>query len=141
PRSESVLVYATQLDREIWIASDADEADRLHKELTADSDGRPVIVAEDVMQLASLPREGLLATVRGLCAFPGARVASVEPLPDLPEGAKGAVYFTRRDGSLTLERVIGAPDDPSAEAPTEAPVEPVRWSRKSAALVTWFERA
>jgi hypothetical protein len=137
-KSESALVYVPSLGRELWISSDPDEAARLRPELAADDVDRPVVIADDIVKLASLPTEGLLAAVRGLCAFPGARAVSVERLPDLPDGA---VYFTRRDGSLRLERVIGDPDDPSAEAPTEAPVELVRWSRKLGALVTWFERA
>jgi hypothetical protein len=139
-KSESALSYIPSLGREIWMASDAAEADRLCQELTAEGDDRPVIIADDIVKLGHLPREGLLAALRALCAFPGARAARAERLPDLPEGVK-AVFFRRRDGALTLERVIGDPDGPSAEASVEAPVESVQWSGKAFALVTWFERA
>jgi hypothetical protein len=100
-----------------------------------------ITVAEDIVELARMPTEALSAVVRGLCVLPGVRVANAEPLPNLPQGVKAAVYFRRRDGALTLERIIGCPDGPSAEVPVEAPVEPIQWPGEAFAVVTWFERA
>jgi hypothetical protein len=100
PKPQSARVYVPSVDSEVWIASDQAEATRLGEELGAEGDERPVILAEDVAKLAACPRRGSWLSVRALVAFPGARVAGAKPLPELPEGATGAIYFEFFDYSF-----------------------------------------
>ena len=84
---QSARVFVPSIGRELWTASDPAEAACLRGELEAEGDKRPVILAGDVVKLDGQPGELVVAAVRALAAFPGARVAEVRRLREIGEEA------------------------------------------------------
>ena len=70
-------LYSRRLDRELWIARDAEAARRL------DTDGArddlPVVLAHDLERLRDFDDHRLNGLLDFLMHFPGARLAQLEP--------------------------------------------------------------
>jgi hypothetical protein len=114
PRGESAAVFVPALARELWLASDLGEANRLRTELADEGDDRPVLRADDIVKLAGQPSELVVATVRTLITFTGSKVVDIGPAPGVPDKCSAAVA---------------------------AMTTPGIWSTEASSTITWFETA
>jgi hypothetical protein len=70
-------LYSRRLDREIWLARDADVARALDQD--GGRGGLPMVLAADLEQLRALDDRRVNDLLDTLAAFPGARLADLEP--------------------------------------------------------------
>lgn len=69
------LLYSRRLDRELWVARDADAA------ATLPADSLPVVLADELQRLRGLDDTTLRAVLDSKCVFPEARVVPPPPEP------------------------------------------------------------
>jgi hypothetical protein len=70
-------LYSRRLDRELWIARDAQAATTL--DVDGARAGLPVVLADDLERLRELDDRGLNNLLDVLIHFPGARLAELDP--------------------------------------------------------------